>query len=576
MMMKTQEAGLQLTQQNENPPTVLIVDDTPSNLETLHRYFQSLGFGIMMARSGATAIQRVEYIKPDIILLDILMPGMDGFETCLRFKSKEETKHIPIIFMTALDDTVHKVKGFQVGAADYITKPFQIEEVYARVQTHLELRDLQSKLEHQNDRLQIEIKERQETAKALRIANEEQEIRVQRRTAELAKANIQLVAEISERRLAEIETRKLAAELALNVESRTNELATIYQVTALAGESLDLQTILNRALESILDVAQSKKGAIHLVNEEFELAAFLGFKTSEEARRFADDKACAIIADPQPSSIQSNLHLSDSYYGVPIRVGDHILGALSIFIHNNHPNIADPNLPTLLTAIADHLGIVVESIRLRRRAARAAILEERSRLARELHDSVTQLMYSVNLFARAGKDAYRLKNLDQGEKNLNRLEDTSRQALKELRLLLFELRPPELEQEGLIGALQHRLDAVEGRSGVSTQLLVNGEQEIPQEYEEALYALSKEALNNTIKHAKATSVTIYLKADSDIISLTVVDNGIGFHPKSIQSRGGIGLSTMNERAAGLGGQLEINSAQGQGTSIKLTLVNPSV
>ncbi len=574
-MTNTQEAGLNLNEPVRNIPTVLIVDDTPANLETLHRYFESLGFEIMMARSGTTALRRAEYMKPDIILLDVLMPGMDGYETCIRFKSNKETKHIPIIFMTALDDTLHKVKGFQVGAADYITKPFQIEEVYARVQTHLALRDLQSKLEQQNKRLQIEIQERQEIAKALQKANVEQEVRVQQRTAELARANIRLEAEISERRQAETEIRKLATELAQSVESRTNELATIYQVTALAGESLQLQTILNRALQSVLEVAESEKGTIHLVKEKSELAAYLGFKSSEEARCFGDEKAQAIITNHKPLTLKTNHVLVDNYYGVPIRVGNHILGALSIYFNKKHSNNADPNLATLLTATADHLGIVVESIRLRRKAERAAILEERSRLARELHDSVTQLMYSVNLFARAGKDAYRLNDLKQGERNLSRLEDISRQALKELRLLLFELRPPELEQEGLIGALQHRLDAVEGRSGVGTQLLVNGESVVPQEFEEVLYAVSKEALNNTLKHAKATSVTIKLYADSENIILTVLDNGIGFDPNSKACLGGIGLSTMSERAALLGGELEVISAHGQGTTIKLALKNLS-
>ncbi|MCB0010161.1 MAG: response regulator, partial [Anaerolineales bacterium] len=190
--------------------TVLIVDDTPANLETLYSYFESLGFEIMMAQNGPSALKRVEYVKPDIILLDVIMPGMDGFETCRRLKADDATKNIPVIFMTALTDTIHKVKGFQAGAADYITKPFQIEEVLARIQTHLALRDLQTQLETQNARLQAEIRERQTTAAALQQANDELELRVGERTAELAQANTSLEAEILERRQAEAESRKLA------------------------------------------------------------------------------------------------------------------------------------------------------------------------------------------------------------------------------------------------------------------------------------------------------------------------------------------------------------------------------
>ncbi|MCB0153898.1 MAG: response regulator, partial [Anaerolineae bacterium] len=151
-------AETEATRSNFQNHTVLIVDDTPANLETLYSYLESLGFEIMMAQNGPTALKRVEYAKPDIILLDVVMPGMDGFETCRRLKAAEATKNIPVIFMTALTDTVHKVQGLQAGAADYITKPFQLEEVLARVQTHLALRDLQSQLERQNTRLQLEIR----------------------------------------------------------------------------------------------------------------------------------------------------------------------------------------------------------------------------------------------------------------------------------------------------------------------------------------------------------------------------------------------------------------------------------
>ena len=196
MAMNAKMAEPSSTHPNFQNHTVLIVDDTPANLETLYSYFESLGFEIMMAQSGPSALKRVAYAQPDIILLDVVMPGMDGFETCRQLKANDATKNIPVIFMTALTDTVHKVKGLQAGAADYITKPFQIEEVLARIQTHLALRDLQAQLETQNERLQIEIRERQAAAAALQRANDELELRVERRTAELAQANANLAAEM--------------------------------------------------------------------------------------------------------------------------------------------------------------------------------------------------------------------------------------------------------------------------------------------------------------------------------------------------------------------------------------------
>ncbi len=129
--------------------TILIVDDIPTNLQVLFDYLRGAGFKVWVAEDGPSAIQQVAYAKPDIILLDVIMPGLDGFETCRRLKANRETKEIPVIFMTALSDTVDKVKGFELGAVDYITKPLQHEEVLARITTHLTIRHLQQSLREQ-------------------------------------------------------------------------------------------------------------------------------------------------------------------------------------------------------------------------------------------------------------------------------------------------------------------------------------------------------------------------------------------------------------------------------------------
>ncbi len=151
---------------------ILIVDDIPANLEVLFNFLADYGFKILVAEDGESAIEKAEYASPELILLDILMPGIDGFETCRRLKVKESTRDIPVIFMTALSETVDKVKGLQVGAVDYITKPLQHEEVLARVQTHLRLRNLTKQLQAQNLQLEQEIKQRQQQQSALRQSEE--------------------------------------------------------------------------------------------------------------------------------------------------------------------------------------------------------------------------------------------------------------------------------------------------------------------------------------------------------------------------------------------------------------------
>ena len=136
-------------------PTILIVDDVPANVSVLFDFLTTNEFEVSVAQSGESALQLLEYEIPDLILLDVMMPpGIDGFETCRRLKANATTKDIPVIFMTALSDAGDKVKGFQVGAVDYVTKPFQQEEVLARIHTHLTLRHLQQQLQVKNTELE--------------------------------------------------------------------------------------------------------------------------------------------------------------------------------------------------------------------------------------------------------------------------------------------------------------------------------------------------------------------------------------------------------------------------------------
>ncbi len=133
---------------------ILIIDDNAVNLQSLFKYLEKKGFKIFVASDGETGIDAANRSKPNIILLDVMMPGIDGFETCGRLKADEATRDIPVIFMTALTDTGDEVKGLKAGAVDYITKPLQFETVLARVTTHLTNRQLQKKLEEQNAELE--------------------------------------------------------------------------------------------------------------------------------------------------------------------------------------------------------------------------------------------------------------------------------------------------------------------------------------------------------------------------------------------------------------------------------------
>ena len=145
--------------------TILVVDDETINLDILYIGLSKVGYKVLVATSGENALKSVARIKPDLILLDIKMPGIDGYEVCRQMKNNSDTQDIPIIFVSVADDTVNKVKGFKLGAVDYITKPFQLDEIVARVQTHSTIHNLRRHLGEQNAQLEQEMSERKRVEK---------------------------------------------------------------------------------------------------------------------------------------------------------------------------------------------------------------------------------------------------------------------------------------------------------------------------------------------------------------------------------------------------------------------------
>lgn len=185
-----------------NQDTLLVIDDTPDNVKLLLDFLTKAGFKVLIAQDGEEGIETATYTQPNVILLDVMMPDMDGFEVCQYLKSQDNTRDIPIIFMTALSNTADKIKGFQLGAADYITKPIQQEEVLARVTAHKNLRQFQQQLTWQNQQLQeqtvqlqTEIQVRKQTETSLKHTNQvlaERTIELQARTQELEQRNQEL------------------------------------------------------------------------------------------------------------------------------------------------------------------------------------------------------------------------------------------------------------------------------------------------------------------------------------------------------------------------------------------------
>ncbi|GAB4424196.1 MAG: hypothetical protein Kow0031_03060 [Anaerolineae bacterium] len=187
----------------QNSPTVLVVDDDPTNLQIVHHLLSELGIVVKISSSGERALQQLKLSLVDLILLDVMMPGMSGIQTCKRLKSQPHTRNIPVVFMTALTDINSVVGAFEAGGIDYITKPFFNQELVARVKTHLKVGQLQASLELRNAELQQKVLELQTTQHALKQAHDELELRVAERTAELTEMNARLERNIVDQRWTE-------------------------------------------------------------------------------------------------------------------------------------------------------------------------------------------------------------------------------------------------------------------------------------------------------------------------------------------------------------------------------------
>ena len=371
------------------------------------------------------------------------------------------------------------------------------------------------------------------------------------------------------------------------VVERSRQLAALYDVSAVSSTSLNLKTVLEHSLSRILAVVETEMGVIQLsdVNSGLlRLAASHGVPPEIIARldlaldgqtlpnwvvRYGQAVVVPdIAADPRAGEVGQAFG-SWAYVGVPIRARGHVTGVLSVIRDRSRP--FNPGETALLTAIGDQLGVAVENARLMVEAQGKAVLEERQRLARELHDSATQLLYSLTLMAEAGYRLAGAGNLERARDYLGRMGETAQQTLKEMRLLVYQLRPSTLEQDGLTGALQRRLDAVEKRAGVEAQLLVEHPLNLPAAVEDGLYHIAQEALNNALKHATATSVTVRIKTGGNCLALEVEDDGKGFDPVAVGDRGGLGLVSMRERAEQLGGSLSVISRPAMGTCVQVKI-----
>jgi PAS domain S-box-containing protein len=374
------------------------------------------------------------------------------------------------------------------------------------------------------------------------------------------------------------------ATLEERVTDRTRDLSTLYQVMTIANQSDQLDQILDQALNLALKAVSCQAGFIYLLDaskpslkpaviKDDDSLNLDGLWSSLPASALATE----IITENQ-SVLVTDLSLETripkttlggvcgELIGIPLQAAGMVLGVLWGYSEQvGHLTLEDI---TLMASIGERIGTTVENFRLRARTQQVAVLEERQRLARDLHDSVTQQIYSLLLFVGGAKKSLSMNDVEKTLQLANRIEVISRQALKELRLLIFELRPLDLMQVGLVEALRQRLESVEQRGGTHAQLITQIDARIPAEVEEELYRIAIEALNNSVKHAAAANVEIQLKANDGMVELKVLDNGVGFIFGKEQ-HGGSGILSMHERARKIGAAIKIDTGPGIGTLVSV-------
>jgi signal transduction histidine kinase len=387
-----------------------------------------------------------------------------------------------------------------------------------------------------------------------------------------------------------LERERLLETLEQRVTDRTRELVAFFEVTMLAGEARSLRDVLEPGLLKIMEAGRFHAICLHTRAEDQDTLHLLAQQNVPQTwlPALEDVQPGQDLADwlehyNQPllhhdvavaNDLPAGLQLPDyrSYLGAQLRARGQVLGLLSCY--RATPDGISLYQVSLVAALAEQLAVVIESHRLQQQAEEVAIVSERQRLARDLHDSVTQQLYSQMLFARASRNALAKNNQQKLRENLAQVESSATLALKEMRLLLYQLRPAALQHGGLIDAINERFDFVERRLGMQATCAMAGEVALPPDMEDMLYRVILEALNNTLKHADASAVKVDICRDQARVLLSIQDNGQGF--ASRPARGGMGLNNMRERVARFDGQLDVIVLPGQGTEIRASLPLPDL
>jgi len=517
---------------------ILVVDDEPDVARIIAMNLEFDGYRVRVAHDGREALQAVEESKPDCILLDIMMPVMDGFEVLRRLKKDPRTADIPVIVVTARDTDMDRLKGFGGGAVEYVAKPFDLRELKGHVSRVLSLRDREA-----------EERARQERIQRLQLST---------------------LRDITEKLISTLELKEV-------LETIVERLLDLFDLDVCAISLLDVagRNLRPASVRSRLPLGEKERSGFFLPYErimdhvETENASGSGIRTLPPS----------FLAEREVAGVLAGLR---SLFLLPLRAKGRFIGV--IFLGKVREMELSAQEEELLAAVGNQAAIAIENARLyeelrydeevHRQLLQRVINaqeEERRRLAIELHDGVIQNLVSA------------VFRIQFGEARLDKDPEGARRALKEsqeivnrgiaaMRRIISGLRPTMLDDMGLVPALRKYIRHLEEEAPWELKIELR-EGDLPRltpEAETALFRICQEALHNVVKHSRCRRAGVELGTEEEQLVLRVEDDGVGFEfplPKGRPSRG-FGLAGMRERAESLGGRLRVTSAPGEGTVLE--------
>jgi len=502
---------------------ILLIDDSKSNILILKELLSEFGFETYEVYSGIEAIEVLLENQFDLILLDIIMPEIDGFETCRRIKQYEKLKNIPVIFLTALTDLNSIEKGFEHGAVDYITKPFKQKEILARIRTHLELNAYRSNLEQL----------------------------VYTKTEQLEKTNLTLINEINQKNIIQLELEDHKNKLEEIVKQRTIELS----------ESEErFRTIFEKNGSNMI-LVNPENGKIFNVNDT--ASSFYGYNKEE----FTEKTIFDINPMPKKNLIEELAKAKSkerNYFQLKHKLKNGEIKDVEVY---SLP-ISINNMTLLISTIHD----ITEKKQIQNKILNAIIEteeKEKQRFAKDLHDGLGPILSTAKLY---------LKSLEQNCNNLcqknnpaiiSKIDEIINEAIVTAKDISNHLSPHILSNFGFVTGIKSISKKIENSSKLKFNISYNNENRFEHRVETSAYRIVLELINNTIKHAKATLIDIKILIYQDKILISYTDNGIGFDTLTINNENsGMGLTNIKNRIESLNGELEIISKQEKGINVK--------